>query len=93
MHFVMHIDLHFYSINVYILQGNIKIRDNPTEELDHLKMRAKTHRGTQLPEGTTVHEQSQLAKCTSSFGIKVKFAYLHINMLKIICPYELSPQK
>lgn len=57
MHFVMHIDSNFYSINVYILQGIIKIRDNPTEELDHLKMRAKSHRGTQVPEGMTTHEQ------------------------------------
>lgn len=57
MHFVIHIDLHFYSVNVYILQGNIKIRENPTEELDHLKIKAKTHRGTQVPEGMTTHKQ------------------------------------
>lgn len=57
MHFVIHIDLHFYSKNVYILQGNIKIRDNPTEELDHLKIKAKTHRARQMPEGTTTREQ------------------------------------
>lgn len=57
MHSVIHIDLHFCSINVYIFQGNIKIRDNPTEALDHLKIKAKTHRGTQVPEGMTTHEQ------------------------------------
>lgn len=57
----MHIDLHFYSINSYILQGNIKIRGNPTEELDHLKMKAKTHRGTQVPEAMATHMSRESA--------------------------------
>lgn len=57
MHFVIHIDFHFYSINVYRLQGNIKIRDNPTEELDRLKIKAKTQAGTRVPEGMTTQEQ------------------------------------
>lgn len=57
MHFVIHIDLHFYFTNVYIFQGNIKIRDNPSAELDHLKIKAKAHRATQVPEGMTTHKQ------------------------------------
>lgn len=45
MHFVIHTDLHCYFIYVYRPQGNSKIRDNTTEELDHLKIKAKTHTG------------------------------------------------
>lgn len=86
MHFVIHIDLHFYSINVNRLQGNIKIRDNPTEDLDHLKIKVKTHTGTQVPAGMTTHEHRVswpnvalvsrlclcicIAVCQNSFGLR-----------------------
>lgn len=32
------------------------MRENPTEELDHLKIKAKTHISTQMPAGMTTHE-------------------------------------
>lgn len=83
MHSVIHIDLHFYSINVYKILGNIKIRNNPTEKLHHLKIKARTHRGTQVHVDMTTHEHNQIVKCTSSSDIKVTCVYLHSSMPKI----------
>lgn len=69
------------------------MRHNPTEELDHLKKKAKTPTDTHVPSGISAHEHSELSKCTSSSGMEVTCVYLHSSIPKFICPYGQRVQE